>query len=238
MPTGGPLVDPRMRAHRPGPTLDMWEMWRRREGTVDGTNDARGARSPQRLDPVPNESSGVRGVGTGATGARSRWPGSGLAMTTHDGRGRELEARLGRANEQIDRLREATDRSGNVVQFRMARYLESLHELVADLNERSRQMPPADTYGRRKFERDLGSLEDVIAVTLAEFASATAEEHGDARQEIQADLQLLDVEAEAAKGWWRRMFRRGRRAPARSDPKVEGGPGSTDRGGGARGKKI
>ena len=30
MPTGGPLVDPRMRAHRPGPTLDMWEMWRRR----------------------------------------------------------------------------------------------------------------------------------------------------------------------------------------------------------------
>ena len=46
-------------------------------------------------------------------------------MTTHDGRGRELDARLGQANEQIDRLREATDQSGNVVQFRMARYLES-----------------------------------------------------------------------------------------------------------------
>jgi hypothetical protein len=70
-------------------------------------------------------------------------------MTTHDGRGRELDARLGQANEQIDRLREATDRSGNVVQFRMARSLESLHELVVDLNERSRQMPPADTYERR-----------------------------------------------------------------------------------------
>ena len=65
MPTGGPLVDPRMRAHRPGPTLDMWEMWRRKEVTVDGTSDARGGRSPQRLDPVPNESSGLRGVGTG-----------------------------------------------------------------------------------------------------------------------------------------------------------------------------
>ena len=116
-------------------------------------------------------------------------------MTTHDGRGRELDARLGQANEQIDRLREATDRSGNVVQFRMARYLESLHELVVDLNERSRQMPPADTYERRKFERDLGSLEDLIAVTFAEFASATAQEHGDARQEMQADLRLLDVEA-------------------------------------------
>jgi hypothetical protein len=120
----------------------------------------------------------------------------------------------------------------------MARYLESLHELVVDLNERSRQMPPADTYERRKFERDLGSLEDLIAVTFAEFASATAEEHGDARQEMQADLRLLDVEAEAAKSWWRRMFRRGRGARAGSDPKWEGGPGSTERGGGARGTKI
>ena len=159
-------------------------------------------------------------------------------MTTHDGRGRELDARLGQANEQIGRLGEATDRSGNVVRFRMARYLESLHELVVDLNERSRQMPPADTYERRRFERDLRSLEDQIAVTFAEFASATAEEHGDARQEMQADLRLLDVEAEAAKSWWRRMFRRGRGAPARSDPKWEGGPGSTERGGGARGTKI
>ena len=38
-------------------------------------------------------------------------------MTTHDGRGHELDTRLGRANEQIDRIREATDRSGNVVQL-------------------------------------------------------------------------------------------------------------------------
>jgi hypothetical protein len=40
MPTGGPLVDPRMRAHPPGPTMDIWEMWRRKEVTVDGTGDA------------------------------------------------------------------------------------------------------------------------------------------------------------------------------------------------------
>ena len=159
-------------------------------------------------------------------------------MTTHDGRGRELDARLVRANEQIARLREATDRSGNVVHFRMARYLESLHELVVDLNERSRQMPPAGTYEWRTFERDLGSLEDEIAVTFAEFASATAEEQGDARQEMRADIQLLEVEAKAAKSWWRRIFRRGRGAPARSDSEREIGPGSTDEGGGARGTKI
>ena len=159
-------------------------------------------------------------------------------MTTHDSGGRELDARLGRANEQIARLREATDRSGNVVQFRMARYLESLHELVVDLNERSRQMPLAGTYERRTFERDLGSLEDEIAVTFAELASATAEEQGDARQEMRADRRLLEVEAEAGKRWWRRMFRRGRGAPARSDPEREVGPGSTDEGGGARGTKI
>jgi hypothetical protein len=159
-------------------------------------------------------------------------------MTTHDGRGHELDTRLGRANEQIDRIREATDRSGNVVQFRMARYLESLHELVVDLNERSRQMPLAGTYEWRRFERDLGSLEDQIAVTFAEFASATAEEQGDARQEMRADIRLLEVEAKAAKSWWRRMFRRGRNAPARSDPEWEVGPGSTDKGGEARGTKT
>ena len=159
-------------------------------------------------------------------------------MTTPDGRGRELDARLGRANEQIGRLGEATDRSGNVVQFRMARYLESLHELVVDLNERSSQMPSADTYEGRRFERDLGSLEDQIAVTFAEFTSATAEEQGDARQMRRADIRLLEVEAGAAKSWWRRMFRRGRGAPARSDPEWEVGPGSTDTGGGTRGTKT
>lgn len=159
-------------------------------------------------------------------------------MTTHDGRGRELDARLGWANQQIGRLGETTDRSGNVVQFRMARYLESLHELVVDLNERSRQMPPAGTYERRRFERDLGSLEDQIDVTFAEFASATAEEQGHARQQMRADIRLLEVEARAAKSWWRRMFRRGRGTPARSDPDWEVGPGSTDTGGGTRGTKT
>jgi hypothetical protein len=217
--------------------MDIWEMWRRKEVTVDGTDDAWAA-------DVPTTGSGAqrvhggRGVGTGAA-VRGRVDADrSLAMTTQDGHGRELDARLGRAKEQIDRLRGATDRSGNVVQFRMARYLESLHELVVDLNERSRQMPPAGSYERRTFERDLGSLEDLIAVTFAQFASATAEEQGDAHQEMRADRRLLDVEAEAAKSWWRRIFRRGRGAPAPSDPEGEVGPGSTDEGGGARGTKI
>jgi hypothetical protein len=163
---------------------------------------------------------------------------SGPAMITPDSGGRELRARLGRANEQIGRLRVATDGSGNVVRFRTARYFESLHELAVDLNERSRRMPPADTYERRTFERDLGSLEDQIAVTDAVFASATAEEQGDAHQELRADIRLLDVEAEAAKRWWRRMFRRGGGASARPDPEWEVGPGSTDEGGGTRGTKT
>ena len=151
-------------------------MRRRKEVTVDGTGDGLGGRSLQRLEPVANESTGCAGGIGPRCVVELMWIGS--RHDHHDGRGRELDARLGRANEQIDRLREATDRSGNVVQFRMARYLESLHELVVDLNERSRQMPLAGTYERRTFERDLGSLEDQIAVTFAEFASATAEEQG------------------------------------------------------------
>ncbi len=151
-------------------------------------------------------------------------------MITHDGSGRDLVARLDRANEEINRLHMQLDRSGNVVRFRVTRHLESLDESAADLNARSSQMPPADTYERRKLERDLGSLEDLIAVTGAVFASATAEEQGNARQEMRADIRLRDVEAEADKRWWRRMFRRGRGASARSEPEWEVEPGSTDEG--------
>ncbi len=147
-------------------------------------------------------------------------------------------ARLGRANEQIGRLRVATDRSGMVVQFRMARYLGSLHELVVDLNGRSRQTPPSDTHERRKFERDLGSLEDQIAVTFAVFASATAEVQGNPRQEMRADIRLLNVEAEAAKRWWRRMFRRGAGSTHPIRSRVGGRLGSIDKGGGTEGTKT
>jgi len=135
-------------------------------------------------------------------------------MITHDDSGRDLVARLDRANEEIGRLHVQLDRSGNVVRFRVTRYLESLDESAADLNARSRQMPPEDTYERRKLERDLSSLEDQIGVTGAVFASATAEEQGNARQEMRADIRLRDVKAEADKRWWRRMFRRGRGASA------------------------
>ena len=114
------------------------------------------------------------------------------------------------------------------MRFRVTRYVESLDESAADLN--ARQMPPADTYERRKLERDLGSLEDLIALTGAVFASATAEEQGNARQEMGADIRLRDVEAEADKRWWRRMFRRGGGASARSEPEREVEPGSTDEG--------
>src|SRR4029450_6276546 len=151
-------------------------------------------------------------------------------MITHDGSGRDLVARLDRANEEIDRLHMQLDRSGNVVRFRVTRYLESLHELVVDVNERSKRMPPADTYERRKLERDLGSLEDLIAVTDAEFASATAEEQGDARQEMRADIRLRHVEAEADKRGGRRMLRRGRGASARSEPERGIDSGPTDEG--------
>src|SRR4029450_8584887 len=102
-------------------------------------------------------------------------------MIPHDGSGRDLVARLDRANEEIDRLHMQLDRSGNVVRFRVTRYLESLDESAAHLN--ARQMPPADTYERRKLERDLGSVEDLIAGRGAVFASAVAEEHENAREE-------------------------------------------------------
>ena len=53
-------------------------------------------------------------------------------MITHDDSGRDLVARLDRANEEIDLLHMQLDRSGNVVRFRVTRYLESLDESAAE----------------------------------------------------------------------------------------------------------
>ncbi|HEU4865621.1 MAG TPA: hypothetical protein VFT76_05170 [Actinomycetota bacterium] len=140
----------------------------------------------------------------------------GLAMNVEGRRSCDLDARLGRANEEVVRLRGSVDRSGNVVRFRLMRYLESLHEDVVDLNERSKDMPPPDTYERRKFERDLGSLGTLIAVTEAKFAAATAEEQGDIREEIRAEVRALDVQMEALQERWPHAFHRQGRAAARS----------------------
>ena len=45
-------------------------------------------------------------------------------MIAHDS-GRDLVARLDRANGEIDRLHAQLDRSGNVERFRVTRHLES-----------------------------------------------------------------------------------------------------------------
>ena len=152
--------------------------------------------------------------------------------SVRDGNEPELHARLARANERIDRLREATDRTGNAVRFRMARHLESLDELEIDLNERSRHIPAVGTHGRRMFERDLGSLEDEITHGFAELGSATADEHGGARRQLRADLRLLDVNDENRRRWWRRMFGRG---GTDVDPQPDPASRPTDEGGGASG---
>ncbi len=117
----------------------------------------------------------------------------------------------------------------------MARRLGSLDELAVDLDARSREMPAAGTHARRMFERDLGSLEDEITLGVAELASATAEERGDARLEMRADIRLLQVNAETGERWWRRMFGRGRTGPVAADPGHEVRAASTDEGGGAPG---
>jgi hypothetical protein len=140
-------------------------------------------------------------------------------MTTTDD-ANDLIARVGRANERIGALREATDRYGNAVHFRMARYLEALHELAADLDGWVDELPPAKTHERRTFERDLGAMEDDITVAFAELESAVAAERGRARDEARADLHLLRVRATMGTRWWRRMLGRG---PVASGPADEGG---------------
>jgi predicted nucleic acid-binding Zn-ribbon protein len=114
-------------------------------------------------------------------------------------RRRELVQRLVRANARIRELQQEVEAAGNVVHFRMTRHVQSVTELLADLDARSIDMPAAHTDERRQLERDLAALEDEIAFVEAKLEAARAEESGDLRREARANARAATAQVSAVR---------------------------------------
>jgi hypothetical protein len=104
-------------------------------------------------------------------------------------RRRELLARVTEANKRTRALEQQLEAADNVVRFHVTRHVQTVSELLADIDARSIEMPPANTEDRRQFERDLATLEDEISFAEAKLEAARAEEREDESDEMRANAR-------------------------------------------------
>jgi hypothetical protein len=110
-------------------------------------------------------------------------------------RRRELLRRLDDANARVRVQQDVLSGANTVIRVRLTRHVESVTELLTDLDARSIEMPAAHTAERRQFERDLSALEHEIEFVEAKFRAARAEERGDLRAAARADARAAAAQA-------------------------------------------
>jgi hypothetical protein len=108
------------------------------------------------------------------------------AMRTDVERRRQLLERLGRMNARMRRLEAEVDAADNVTRH-MERHLQSLSELLGDVNARAIAMPD-EAGATRQLERDVAAAEDELAAVEAKLAAVRAEGRGDTASAVRADL--------------------------------------------------
>lgn len=109
----------------------------------------------------------------------------------------ELPRRLDDAKARAQLLHTALDQADHVIVIRLTRHVETVDELLADLDARATAIAATDTAGRRQFERDLEALEAEIAFVEDKFRAERAEERGDAHDESRANARAAADQASA-----------------------------------------
>jgi hypothetical protein len=112
------------------------------------------------------------------------------AMTNDVQRRRQLLERLGGMNARMRRLETEVDAADNVTHFQMERHLQSVSELLADVNARAVAMP-YEAGTPRQLERDVAAAEDVLAAAEAKMVAVRAEARGDTVGAVRADLRAM-----------------------------------------------
>jgi uncharacterized membrane protein len=103
-------------------------------------------------------------------------------------RRRQLLERLGAMNARMRRLETEVDSADNVTRFHMERHLQSVSELLVDVNARAVAMP-AEAGAPRQLERDVAAAEDELAAVEAKLVAVRAEARGDTAGAVRADLR-------------------------------------------------
>jgi osmotically-inducible protein OsmY len=136
---------------------------------------------------------------------------------------RELAARLAAAARRIERLRSASEAGGNIVQFRMERYLQSLESDAIGAGSELAALTDDPSYGASVLQREVSALEVEVAVAEAKLDAARAEERGDSRGEREAEIRAIELETSAVRARFNRRKKRSTR-PHSDDPETTGQP--------------
>jgi hypothetical protein len=119
---------------------------------------------------------------------------------------RELGDRLAAAARRIEQLRAASHAAGNVVQFRLERYLEALESDAIDVHSRLVAISDARSYEGKVLQREIIAMESGVAVAEAKLDAARAAEREDHRGEADAQVRAIEVEARGVRARFDRTF--------------------------------
>jgi hypothetical protein len=108
---------------------------------------------------------------------------------------REIGARLAAAARRIEQVRVASETSGNVVQFRMERYLEALESDAIDAHSRLMAISDVGSYDGKILRREIAAIDSGVAVAEAKLDAARAAERDDHRGEADAEIRAKKIEA-------------------------------------------
>ena len=119
---------------------------------------------------------------------------------------RELGDRLAAAARRIEQLRSASHAAGNVVQFRLERYVEALESDAIDVHSRLAAISDVRSYEGKLVEREMIAMESGVAVAEAKLDAARAAERDDPRGEFEAQVRAMEVEARGIRALFERTF--------------------------------
>jgi osmotically-inducible protein OsmY len=120
---------------------------------------------------------------------------------------RELGARLAAAARRIEQVRAASEAGGNVVRFRMERYIEALESDAIDAHSRLSAISDVRSYDGKILQREITAMESGVAVAEAKLDAARAAERDDHRGEADAEIRAKKIEARGIRAVFDRTFR-------------------------------
>lgn len=105
-------------------------------------------------------------------------------------RRRVLLERLGGMNARMRRLEKEVDAADNVTRFHMERHVQSVSELLVDVNARMTAMSE-EAGATRQLERDVAAAEDELEAVEAKLVAVKAEARSDDAGAVRADLRAM-----------------------------------------------
>jgi hypothetical protein len=130
---------------------------------------------------------------------------------THAERRDELQQRIRRMNARMRHLQTQVEAADNDTRFHMQRHVQSVSELLVDVNMRV-VAPPDEYETHRQLERDVAAAEDELEAAESKLDAVGAEARGHTAAAVRADLRAMAARGTALRD------ELSPRSPAEPDP--------------------